>query len=225
MSEDYYDILGVDRDASADQIKRAYRKLSRKYHPDIAGVEYEEEFKKIGSHETLSSRRSAKARHGRCDRHGGMGGMVVSAGLVTCLKRSAAGATGVRAAWSPWPRHLTVIEVGLKVARVREESRLTAVRCPTCDGTCVKPGPPRERTSCNGSGTVRQMRVLWATSARPVPACGGRNDHSGPGECRARSFTRVARSQLTFLPALKTELHPPSGQGKPAPAEAQRPTS
>ena len=39
---DYYEVLGVDRGASDQDIKRAYRKLSRKYHPDIAGPEYED---------------------------------------------------------------------------------------------------------------------------------------------------------------------------------------
>ncbi|MCT6839578.1 MAG: DnaJ domain-containing protein, partial [Bifidobacteriales bacterium] len=38
---DYYEVLGIDRTASEDEIKKAYRKMSRKYHPDIAGTEYE----------------------------------------------------------------------------------------------------------------------------------------------------------------------------------------
>lgn len=52
---DYYEVLGVDRNASDDDIKKAYRKMSRKYHPDIAGPEFEDKFKEVNSaYEVLS---------------------------------------------------------------------------------------------------------------------------------------------------------------------------
>ena len=46
---DYYETLGIDRNASDDEIKKAYRKLSRKYHPDIAGPEFEDKFKEVNN--------------------------------------------------------------------------------------------------------------------------------------------------------------------------------
>ena len=47
--KDYYKIMGVGREASADEIKRAYRKLARKYHPDVSKEQNaEERFKEIG---------------------------------------------------------------------------------------------------------------------------------------------------------------------------------
>ena len=63
--KDYYDTLDVKRDASQDEIKRAYRKLARKYHPDISKeADAEESFKQVGeAYEVLKgSRKTSRLR-------------------------------------------------------------------------------------------------------------------------------------------------------------------
>ena len=76
---DYYDLLGVDRNAEASAIKKAYRKLAIKYHPDKNpdDAEAEAKFKEIGeAYEVLSDeeKRAAYDRYGHAAFEGGMGG-------------------------------------------------------------------------------------------------------------------------------------------------------
>lgn len=78
-SKDYYDILGVSKDASDDEIKHAYRKLSKKWHPDInKAPNAEEKFKEINeAYETLSDpqKRANYDQYGSADGAGaGFGG-------------------------------------------------------------------------------------------------------------------------------------------------------
>lgn len=63
MNKDYYNILGVSKSASADEIKRAYRKLAHQYHPDKAGKEFESKFKDLNEAYQVLSDPQKKARY------------------------------------------------------------------------------------------------------------------------------------------------------------------
>ena len=69
---DYYEVLGIGKDASEDEIKKAYKKMARKYHPDLnpGDKEAEEKFKEVGEAYAVLSDADKKARY---DRYGHAG--------------------------------------------------------------------------------------------------------------------------------------------------------
>lgn len=212
MNEDYYEILGVSRDASADEIKKAYRKLSRKLHPDIAGKETEEEFKKVTvAYDTLSNPEKRRAYDmGGSNPLGGMGGNPFGFGDIFETFFGSGGYGG------PTPRGrrgkdaltLVELELGEIAFGTRKEINLdTYVLCQTCNGTCCAPGTsPKTCSTCNGAGAIRmQQRTILGNvmTTAPCHTCEGHgNVITTPcTECNADGRIRTKRTLPVDIPA------------------------
>ncbi len=185
---DLYDILGVDRAASAEEIKKAYRKKARELHPDAnPGVPHaEERFKALASaYEILSDprKRDNYDRYGTAD-VGGFGGNgdIFGGGLGDIFEAffNVGGSAGGPRVANRGVDLETVLEISLDQAITGTASEVkvrTALACDTCDATGAAAGA--EVTTCEqcqGSGQVRQVRqsiLGQMVTASACPRCGG----------------------------------------------------
>lgn len=184
---DYYSVLGVPRDASETDIKKAYRKLARESHPDVAGPDGEARFKEVGAAYEVLGNADKRAQYDRgVDPRGGhsgqnagpqgfgfedifetfFGGQQQRRGPATRMQRG--GDTLVTA-------DITLDEA---VFGVTHEVQVDlADTCGTCKGNCCAPGTsPQQCRQCNGQGQVQRMaRSLLGNvmTTSPCPACGG----------------------------------------------------
>ncbi|MDQ6817639.1 MAG: molecular chaperone DnaJ [Actinomycetota bacterium] len=193
---DYYKILGVGKNASDEEIKKAYRKLARRYHPDRnhGDKQAEERFKEISqAHDVLSDSDKRKAYDRGTGPLGGFGpgGFDPSAfggGFGDILSNLFGGATGSggrartgagagRAGRQQRGRDLET-EVSLTFDQAVNGAQVplavpTSQPCPTCHGTGAKPGTsPRVCPVCNGRGVEAQSQGIFSIS-QPCSNCHG----------------------------------------------------
>ena len=195
MGTDYYETLGVSRDADADTIKKAYRKLAMRYHPDRnAEADAEERFKEVTqAYEVLCDleKRDRYDRYGEAgvrpgaEPFGGFGGFADA--LEVFMREFGVGGLGdmfggQRARSEP--RRGSSLKVSVKVTLaeaatgVQRTIRVPIMQtCDRCDGKGAEPGS-RVRTcaTCQGAGEVRQVQKSMLgqfVSVRPCPACHG----------------------------------------------------
>lgn len=193
---DYYEVLGVPRNASQEEIKRAFRRLALKYHPDRnpGDKEAEEKFKEINEAYQVLSDPEKRARYDRFG-HAGVEGEVHIPQDWTELLQFFADLFGDLGGWArpgqpTRGRNLTVnLTLTFEEAVFGVEKELHLQReepCPTCHGTGLPPGvQPTPCRTCGGQGVVRQARYTFlGTLVQEVlcPTCRGRGVEI-PGVC------------------------------------------
>jgi molecular chaperone DnaJ len=218
---DYYEVLGVPRNASADDLKAAFRKLARQYHPDVnKAADAEERFKEVNeAYAVLSDeqRRAAYDRYG----HAGVRGPGGAApdftvdfsdfadifGDLFGFGRSAARQRNVprRGADLQYQVDLTFEEAVFGVEKEISITRDEA--CRVCNGSGAEPGTtPVRCPTCNGSGEVRQVRQTLLGSMVQVatcPQCRGQREiiNTPCRTCNGRGLETRTRQKVVNIPA------------------------
>lgn len=186
MKEDYYQLLGLNRDASDIDIKKAYRKMAHTYHPDKnqGDKEAEERFKKINAaYEVLKNpeKRSVYDRFGHAGEkaYGGSGDFGFTADFQDVFGDifgdffgGGASRRGQRGADLKYDLIITFEESAYGTEK--ELNIPKTIRCEECNGSGARSGTsPISCQTCDGKGQVRYQQGLFSI-ARPCPNCNGR---------------------------------------------------
>lgn len=230
---DYYEVLGIGRDASDDEIKKAYRKMAKQYHPDLnpGNTEAEAKFKECNEAYEVLSDADKKARYDRFGHEGvdpnyggggggfdGFGGMGFDMGDIfsTIFGGSGFGGGFGGGRQNPnAPRRGEDIQTNITISfeeaakgcrKTVEVNRIEV--CDGCSGSGAAPGSTAQTCSyCGGSGQVMsQQRTILGVmqTQKPCPTCGGKGTVI-PNPCsKCRGAGRVRR------PA-KVEVNIPAG--------------
>jgi molecular chaperone DnaJ len=218
VPRDPYDVLGVERDASGQQIKKAFRQLARELHPDVNAhdPDAEEKFKEAAeAYEILSDeeRRATYDRYGHEGlRSGGYAPNFDGFGSIGDLFDAffGGGASGGRQGPMPGGDVAVAIEMDLIQAANGETVEVTyeAVdRCEHCHGNGAEPGTPIETCErCGGAGQLQaSTRTPFGQMVRAVvcDVCGGEGKvpEQPCGECRGRGRRSVRREVEVEVPA------------------------
>lgn len=194
---DYYEVLGVDKNANADEIKRAYRKMAKKYHPDVnKAPDAEEKFKEVQeAYDVLSdaNKKAAYDRYGHAafDQtaggggfggfQGGFGGFEDMSDIFSSFFGGGMGGGRSRQT-GPMQGEDRFMQVtidfmdAIKGKKIDLKLNVDEI-CPHCNGTGAKtPNDVQTCSRCGGTGTIKtQQRTAFGTfvNTTTCPDCGG----------------------------------------------------
>jgi len=219
---DYYDVLGVERSASQDEIKKAFRSKAREYHPDVnKAPEAESMFKELGeAYEVLSDqeRRSMYDHYGHdglsaSGYQGFTGGF--DFGDLSDLFSSFFGEMGGRSAVNPnAPTRGNDLRLDLELSfndaifGIKKDVEIEHLEhCMTCKGTGSKPGSsPTKCSTCNGTGQIQRTARTFIGSFTQVSTCpdcrgAGQKITSPCQECAGNGRIQVSKVITITIPA------------------------
>ena len=227
---DYYEVLGINKDASAEEIKKAYRKAALKYHPDRnpGNKEAEEKFKEVGeAYEVLSDTEKRQ----RYDQYGfagvdpnfggGSGGAYGGAGFggfgdfsdLGDIFGDFFGGGRSRGSQQSAPRRgenvMTRLELTFEEAAFGCEKEVAAQRienCAVCHGTGSADGVIETCQQCRGTGQVRTVQNFMGMqmqSSTTCPACNGRGKviKTPCSTCKGKGKVRRTNRVKVKIPA------------------------
>ncbi len=218
---DYYEILGVSQDASDNEVKKAYRSMAMKYHPDRneGDAEAEEFFKEVQeAYEVLGDRQKRSAYdqfgHAGVDPNagmgsggGGFGGGASFSDIFGDIFGDVFGGGGrggsrmFRGADLRYPLELTLEEA---VSGTETEIEIpTLVECKTCSGSgAAKGSSPQTCTTCQGHGDVRVQQGFFSIQ-QTCPHCRGSGQivKNPCGSCRGEGRVQENKRLSVSIPA------------------------
>ena len=227
---EFYSVLGVERDASDDEIKKAYRRLAMQWHPDKnnGAKEAEEKFKTITeAYDVLRDpqKRAAYDRYGEAGLRGGSQQQYQHVDLSEALNifmrdfggfGDLFGGPGGRRQSGPRAGSDIKVELPMTLAEVATGVEKTIVMkvleaCDKCEGSGAEPGTkPQTCATCQGAGEVRRAQRSFFgqfVSVAPCPTCAGEGVVvSAPcKKCRGEGRSRAERTlKITVPPGVAT---------------------